>query len=351
VPTVLDAWWPGMREVDVRPLAGTGLSGVPLFLVRPAGDGEAFVLKAFAAGTSWDRARWVHGLVRHLTAHGIDAVPPVVAARDGETVVTDHEGTLWEAVRFVTGAAHEVPTAKQAAAALATLAGLHRAAESLPGVDSGSGPAPAVVRRIEQARRLRDLPWHVRRAEVAADRRDTVAAFLARWDRAIDAFAACRGGRAVDAIAASAVPSVRVQPVLRDVWSEHVLFANADPERVAGIVDFHAAGVDTPATDLSRLLGSWRPPALEPRESLVERWPEALAAYEAVRPLDAAERRLIPFLHASAIVLGLDNWFRWTIEEGRRFGDARAALARIERLSAELPAALEWLADRPPNCV
>jgi Ser/Thr protein kinase RdoA (MazF antagonist) len=117
---------------------------------------------------------------------------------------------------------------------------------------------------------------------------------------------------------------------------------------VAGIVDYHAAGVDTPATDLARLLGSWRGEAVG---GLVAGWPAALAAYEAVRPLTVAERSLVPWLHATGVVFGLDNWFRWTIEEGRQFAGVHAVLDRIERLSARLPAALEWLGTSPGNPV
>jgi hypothetical protein len=55
------------------------------------------------------------------------------------------------------------------------------------------------------------------------------------------------------------------------------------------------------------------------------------------------ERRLVPFLAASGVVFGLDNWFRWIFEQGRRFGDHPAVVGRVERLTAALPAALSLL--------
>jgi hypothetical protein len=59
----------------------------------------------------------------------------------------------------------------------------------------------------------------------------------------------------------------------------------------------------------------------------------------------------VPWLHATGVVVGLDNWFRWTLEEDRRFADPARVLARIDRLSAQLPAALESLRSSPGDLV
>jgi Ser/Thr protein kinase RdoA (MazF antagonist) len=134
--------------------------------------------------------------------------------------------------------------------------------------------------------------------------------------------------------------SSMLQPVLRDVWCDHVLFADERSDSVTAIVDLHAAGIDTPATDLARLIGSWDAPAGDEGLSILDRWPAAVAAYDRVRPLSREEAELIPFLHATGVVLGLDNWFRWTLDEHREFPDARRMLARIDRLLSEMPGAI-----------
>ena len=72
-------------------------------------------------------------------------------------------------------------------------------------------------------------------------------------------------------------------------------------------------------------------------------WDAALDAYAQIRPLADAEWRLVPFLAASGVVFGLDNWFRWIFEQGRRFADQAAVASRVERLTAALPAALSLL--------
>jgi hypothetical protein len=60
-----------------------------------------------------------------------------------------------------------------------------------------------------------------------------------------------------------------------------------------------------------------------------------------VRPLSHEEVGLIPILHATGLLFGLDNWFRWTLDERREFPDADRVLARIDSLLAALPAGLE----------
>jgi hypothetical protein len=51
------------------------------------------------------------------------------------------------------------------------------------------------------------------------------------------------------------------------------------------------------------------------------------------------EAALIPFLHATGVVFGIDNWFRWTCEEHREFPSTQKMLDRIDRLLAALPGA------------
>ena len=70
-----------------------------------------------------------------------------------------------------------------------------------------------------------------------------------------------------------------LQPCLRDARPEHFLF---ERDRLSGIVDFGAMGVDCVAGDLARLIGDWLDgdPALRA---------PGLAAYERIRPLEPAE--------------------------------------------------------------
>lgn len=331
------AAWLGDRTAVVEALEGDGFSGAVIVRLRcgdPAGD---LVLKSFpeAAGS---RIAWAHRLMGHLRAAGCREVPPVVAARSGGTIVTGDDGRAWEAVRFVEGVATSAPDAARACAAAAAIARLHRAAAAWPAAPPRSDVPPAVMRRIEQARRLLAEPWHTlahRAGSAPLD--DAIAARVAAA-----ATVACEGGleAALRGVAATRPLPGMLQAVLRDLWSSHVLFAEDESARVVGIVDFHAASIDTPATDLARLLGSWN---RDPASPLADAWREPLDAYQRVCPLTDSERRLVPWLDATGTVFALDNWFRWTTLEGRRFEGPVRVVERLDRLVEHLPAALAWL--------
>ena len=129
------------------------------------------------------------------------------------------------------------------------------------------------------------------------------------------------------------------------MWSDHVLF---EGDAVSGLIDLHAAGIDTPATDLARLLGSWSHNGAV-GEPLGRCWADAIAAYESVSPLEPAERRLIDLLDAGGVIGGLEQWFRWILEEKIEFSSPVAALKRIDVLLEKLDSALDrtsrWLSD------
>ena len=75
--------------------------------------------------------------------------------------------------------------------------------------------------------------------------------------------------------------TVPLQPCLRDARPEHFLF---EGDRVTGLVNFGAMGVDCVAGDLARLMGDWLDGDPSARA-------EALAAYERIRPLDRRRGR------------------------------------------------------------
>jgi len=333
--------WLGDRDAVVEWIASDAFSGSTIVRVccgDPEGD---LVLKSFPASAR-PRIAWVHQLMTRLRAAGCLEVPAVVAGRSGGTVVEDGDGQAWEAVRFVSGVAFDEPSVDQARAAAATVARLHLAAAGWPAAPPRVGVPPAVTRRIEQAERMLSEPWQrvLTPGGVVTSLGDAVAA------RVVQATAIARQTGlegALQRVVAERAPPGMLQAVVRDIWSSHVLFAADEPTRVAGIVDFHAAAVDSPATDLARLLGSWCRGRAIP---LGDECREALSAYESIRQLTAEDRRLVPWLDATATIFGLDNWFRWILVEGRRFECSARVLERVDRLVGRLPDAVVWLGGR-----
>jgi Ser/Thr protein kinase RdoA (MazF antagonist) len=112
----------------------------------------------------------------------------------------------------------------------------------------------------------------------------------------------------------------RLQPCLRDVWHDHLLF---EGEALTGLVDYAAVRADDAMTDVARLAGS-----------LVgddeDGWRVALAAYREVRPLSEDEERLARALDRTGAVVALATWARWLAE--RAFEDE----AQVERRLGEL---------------
>ena len=96
-------------------------------------------------------------------------------------------------------------------------------------------------------------------------------------------------------------------PVHADLFRDNVMFAEpqgpADPHpaRLTGFFDFYFAGVDTWLFDLAVCVNDWCIDLADGRHE-AERATAMLAAYQGVRPLQAAERRLLPaMLRAGAL--------------------------------------------------
>lgn len=327
----------------IEPLPRAGFSGSPLLLAHSTHG--TYVLKAFTPGTLPGRVRFVHALMRHLRGEGLGEVPELFDTAAGESFVIDESGRPWELQRFVAGDPAFEPTDHQVTAALTLLSRLHAAAATMPENPPAAGPSPGIARRIEQARAWLHRPWEALGDGPAAADHQLASALRPRVSAAAATLRRAAGERLIASLAALEPRPIQRQSVVRDLWAAHVLFAADEPGRVTGIVDFHAATTDTPATDVARLLGSW----LSEAAVRPEWWSERLSAYRPPvgSPPARGLRDLVMFLAASGIVFGLDNWFRWVLEEGRRFDDATAVTGRVDRLLGTLPAALEILGRIP----
>lgn len=347
------ATWLGGRPTRLESLGRGGLSGAPVVRVGRAGGFDVVLKRVAGDAAAAGRAAWVHTLIHRAGSRGVRELAAPLSTPAGATLVTDTAGGVWELVPFMAGRALERPSTVEVACAMDVLARLHEAWGSDAG-DGGppvpSAPPPSVVRRIEQARTLASLPWSLRRDRCLPRGADAVAPLVAdvmeTWERAIVMFAALDGTRIVRRVAGMGPAPLPLQPVLRDIWFDHVLFeGGAGSERharVAAVIDLHGAGIDSPATDIARLAGSWWSPDVG---VTFDAWlADAVDIYSARRALGAGERALVPWLHAVGVICSLDNWFRWVVEERRVFAEAPRVRARLERLVEALPGALAWLA-------
>jgi homoserine kinase type II len=119
---------------------------------------------------------------------------------------------------------------------------------------------------------------------------------------------------------------VPLQPCIRDVWHDHILFTG---DQLSGIVDFGAMRRENVAADLARLLGSLVGDDQENRAI-------GLAAYADIRPLSAAEETLVDVYDKSTVLLSGMNWLRWIFLEGRRFDRLKIIANRLEAIAVRL---------------
>ena len=81
-----------------------------------------------------------------------------------------------------------------------------------------------------------------------------------------------------------------------DLFRDNVMFdGKPDAPRLTGFFDFYFAGVDTWLFDLAVALNDWAIDLPTGRADAA-RTQAMLAAYQSVRPLTGAERRLLPAL-------------------------------------------------------
>ena len=119
---------------------------------------------------------------------------------------------------------------------------------------------------------------------------------------------------------------VPIQPCIRDIHREHVLF---EGNRVTGLVDFGAMRHDSCAGDIARLIGSL---AGDDKQL----WAVGIDAFRQVFPLGDSERHLARVYDASGVLLSGMNWLEWIFVDGRQFGDRAAVMSRFEEIADRL---------------
>jgi homoserine kinase type II len=270
-----------------------------------------------------ERLDFIHAVLRHVEAQGYHLIPVPLSTRDHASYVANDD-SLWELATWVPGEANyrRAPTRQKLAAALAALAGFHQAAATFPTRPPRPAQSPGILERLKQLEALqaggiqeihaaiepRPWPGLVPRAQELCQRFSQLADDVATRLRSV------------------ADVEVSLQPCLRDIWSDHVIFAG---EQVSGLVDFGAMRQESVAADVGRLLGSMA-------EDDQAAWRAGLEAYQTVAPLCAGAQRLAETFDRSGTLLSAVHWMKWIYLDGRTFTDRDAVLDRIDRLLARL---------------
>lgn len=332
------------HELQLGPMASGGLSGAWIWHCQsPRGP---VALRGWpAVHPTPERLRQIHSAMRRAREQGLETVPSILGNRQGSSFVSDGQ-RLWELTQWMPGAADylQAPSTERLQSALQALAKLHMAwrttadrgaphqwvhcnSNAGDALDVLQAPSPTVAERRQKLEfsLQQQVAWRDRVFGSSASQTLPVAA---PHEAAITALArqtlmhlAAVGPELLPELSELEATPVQLHFVLRDVWSDHVLFTE---DRVTGIIDFGAARVDEPATDVARLLGS-----LEPLDAA--RWLIGWEAYQAHNPHVDLHR--VRVLDRVGTLLAAVQWLQWLVVEPRQFNaPLQQLLQRWQRL-------------------
>ncbi len=329
---ILAAYSPRYRPVRWENLHSSGgFSGAVIGRLETSAG--SFCLRGWPAGALQAvRILGLHRLLKRVFEAGVREVAVPVPARNGETLITCR-GQNWQLEPWMPGTADfwNSPSPKRLENAMAKLAAFHQATRY--DTDEGpartwffhreSAPSPAVAERLIilrdwQRTKIHRLA-HDLSLEPGRELAELAAEFVSRFPLVANVV-----GTQLDFL--SRVP-FRLQPCLRDIWHDHVLFTG---DEVTGLIDASACRSEHIAADLARLLGS-----LLGDDS--ERWMQAITVYERhAGPLDSHERALIEVLDRSGVLLSGLIWLERLLLERETFANRPKVIARLESLRGRL---------------
>ena len=243
-----------------------GIENTNYFVTCDQGE---FVLTLFERLTAEQLPFYLY-LMKHLAHAGIP-VPDPRANKAGDILHTVC-GKPAAVVNRLAGRSQLAPEAVHCAAEGGMLARMHLAARGYE----------------RQQPNLRALPWWNETVPVVLPHVGTGQAALLQSELAYQNHVA----------AASAYAALPRGPIHADLFRDNVMF---EGEELTGCFDFYFAGVDTWLFDLAVCLNDWCIDLPTGRHA-PERATAMLAAYQAVRPLTAHERALLPaMLRAGAL--------------------------------------------------
>ena len=233
-------------------------------------DQAPYVLTLFER-LSFEQLPFYLRLMKHLAVHGIP-VPDPAANRDGDVLHTMN-GKPASVVNRLKGKSELAPTAAHCKALGEVLARMH-----LAGREFGMSQP-----------NLRGLSWWNETVPVVLPFISEPETHLLQSELAYQNHVASQ----------SAYGALPRGPIHADLFRDNAMFAQdlaeGEPPQLTGIFDFYFAGVDAWLFDIAVCLNDWCVNLADGSADL-ERSRALLQAYEAVRPLTAQERELLPAL-------------------------------------------------------
>ena len=260
----------GLGELLSMQGCAGGIENTNYFVSTSAGE---YVLTLFER-LSFEQLPFYLALMKHLASHGIPVPDP---ARDASgTYLHALKGKPATVVNRLSGTSALTPDTSHCAAVGSMLARMHLAGQDF----------------VLAQPNLRALPWWNTTVPIVLPHVDSPQADLLRSELAYQNHVA--GSPVYHALPRG--------PIHADLFRDNVLFDTdvdaPDPggtPRLSGFFDFYFAGVDSWLFDIAVCLNDW---CIDLSSGAADqaRSRALLTAYDAVRPLTAPERRLLPAL-------------------------------------------------------
>ncbi len=292
--------------VVLQELAGGGLSAARIW--RCSSRHGPLALRAWPPQhPSAEHLQNIHLAMHVARSQGLHFIPQLYNTRQGGSSLAV-AGQLWELTQWMPGAADYLtqPSLPRLQAAMQALAQLHQIWQS-HATATALAQSPTVEQRQQRLQwAWKQLPNWTQKRWGTSPHDALVSSTLRHLAKQTPQLL-----RQLQQLAAVQVP---VHFTLRDIWSDHVFFSGLS---VTGIIDFGAARVDEPATDVARLLGS-----LEPLDA--QRRAYGCDAYRELQP--ALDPQRVQVLDDVATLLAAVQWFQWLVLEQREFKVPAASL-------------------------
>ena len=266
----------------------------------------------------------IHGLISHVAKLGCEIVPIPLRAATGTTFMSSYQH-FWELTPWLPGTAEisRNDSGPRLTAALEALADFHHKAQSYSACGNGAhvAPSPGLRQRLDILKhQQRDNLLHLERSVHTAKTHQLQAVALELLDGVRSSI-----DREVTALQQVVDRELPLQWCLRDVRRSHFLF---DGDSVTGLLDFGAAGVDSVAGDVARLLGDVSD------EPMV--WQCGIEAYCARHPLSSAERQALACFDRGGLLCSAVNWLRWLFVDGRDIAGNEGVFDHLSLLGERL---------------
>lgn len=285
--------------------APAGFSGAVVW----RGDTETsppIALKAWPTGTLAERVQRVHTWMKQA-AH-LPFLPMVFTGISGLSTFVESE-CVWDCCLWQPGTHSDSPSPTEVEAACEAVAKLH----GVWAAESRRGACPGISNRL---RILAENEPLLSAGRVALP---SVSPELDPLLRRVLTEVVRLAPMLRSALRLGSQTECALHLCVRDLRAEHILFK---AEKVTGMIDFGATGIDSPAVDLARLLVDWP-------DSVCA---TVLAAYRKFCPNFDVPDDLVRLLAASGAVCSALNWVARLTGQFRPASDLSAVIFRLSRL-------------------